>query len=134
MEFRFIRFLCSGGANTAITYIIYLLLLQFLTYQVSYTIAYVAGIAIAFTLNKVFVFKEHQGWKSVLLYPFVYLIQYLFGILILWLTVNQMGLKVELGPLVVIVLTVPLTYWLSKLAFVGIKSKETENLSHKNSN
>ena len=89
----------------------------------SYTIAYVTGIGIAFLLNKIFVFKTHRGWKSVMVYPFVYFAQYLFGILVLWLIVSQLGLSVELGPLVVVVLTIPLTYWLSRLAFVGLERK-----------
>ena len=63
MKARFIRFVFTGGVNTAVTYFIYLLLLQVLNYQVSYTIAFVSGIAIAFLLNKLFVFKTDR--KSV---------------------------------------------------------------------
>lgn len=125
---RFIRFLCTGGINTAITYAIYLLLLQVISYQVSYTLAYVTGIAIAFLLNKIFVFKTHRGWKSVILYPLVYFAQYLLGILILWLVVDQLGLRAEFGPLAVIVLTIPLTYWLNRLVFVGIVSKTNNEI------
>lgn len=114
------RFLLTGGINTAVTYVLYLLLLQILGYKASYTIAYVIGIAIAFLLNKRLVFKTHLGWKSVMLYPFVYLAQYLFGIMVLWLLVSQFGLMAELGPLAVVVLSIPLTYWLNKLAFEGL--------------
>jgi putative flippase GtrA len=126
LKARFTRFLCTGGINTAITYTIYLILLQVLNYQVSYTIAYVTGIVIAFLLNRVFVFKTHQGWKSILFYPLVYVFQYLFGILVLWLVVSHIGLDVKFGPLVVVILSIPLTYLLSRLIFVGHKSKTND--------
>lgn len=119
---RFIRFLCTGGINTAVTYGIYLILLQTVNYQISYTIAYVTGIVLTFLLNRLFVFKVHQGWKSIMLYPLVYAFQYLFGMLVLWLGVSYLGLNVALGPMVVVILSIPLTYWLSKLVFVGHKS------------
>ena len=121
---RFTRFLCTGGINTVITYGIYLALLQVINYQLSYTIAYVTGIAIAYFLNRMFVFKAHQGWKSVMLYPFVYFVQYLFGMVVLWLVVSKLDLNVELGPLVVVVLTMPLTYWLTRFVFVGVKKNK----------
>jgi putative flippase GtrA len=122
LRVRFVRFLCTGGLNTAVTYVIYLLLLQVLNYQFSYAIAYVSGIAIGFLLNRLFVFETHRGWKSLALYPFIYLAQYLSGAMILWLVVGQMRVKTEVGPLVVVILTIPLTYWLSKLAFIGYKN------------
>lgn len=127
LKARFVRFLCTGGINTIITYAIYLVLLQIINYQLSYTIAFVAGIMIAYFLNKVFVFKTHQGWKSVMLYPFVYFIQYLFGMLILWLLVSQTGLSVEFAPLVVVALSVPLTYWLTRFVFVGLERNKKEH-------
>jgi putative flippase GtrA len=131
MKARFIRFVFTGGVNTAVTYFIYLLLLQVLNYQVSYTIAFVSGIAIAFLLNKLFVFKTHRGWKTVMLYPFVYFAQYIFGMLLLWFVVGQLDLSVELGPLVVVILTIPLTYWLSRLAFVGLESRTNRDIRKK---
>jgi putative flippase GtrA len=122
---RFIRFLCTGGLNTAVTYGIYLLLLQIVNYQISYTIAYVTGIVFTFVLNRLFVFKTHQGWKSLILFPLVYVFQYLFGMLILWLGVQYLSLDVKFGPLVVVILSIPLTYLLSKFVFVGHKTKST---------
>lgn len=61
LQVDFARFLVSGGFNTVVTYGIYLLLLNVLSYKTSYTIAYVAGIVLAYSLNRYFVFKSHQG-------------------------------------------------------------------------
>jgi putative flippase GtrA len=117
---RFLRFFLSGGLNTVITYGIYLLLLQQLPYQISYTIAYVTGIVISYTLNRFFVFQKHRGLQSILLFPFVYIIQYGTGLLILWLWIDIALLNAKIAPLVVIFVTLPLTYVLSRFVFLGI--------------
>ena len=47
-----VRFLASGGLNTLVTYIAYLVLLHWLPYQQSYSIAFASGIALAYVLNR----------------------------------------------------------------------------------
>ncbi|HDS1791524.1 GtrA-like protein [compost metagenome] len=111
------RFLMSGGFNTALTYGMYLGLLTFLSYQLSYTLSYVAGIVLAYLLNRFFVFKSHQGVKSAVMLPLIYLVQYLLSVLILWVWVERFQLDSRLAPLVAIVLTLPVTFLLSRFAF-----------------
>jgi len=113
----FAKFLISGGFNTALTYGVYLLLLMFLPYTASYTISYITGIALAYLLNRFFVFKSHQGIKSVALLPLVYLIQYMVSMLILWCWVEKLGFADRLAPLAAIIITIPITYMLSKFVF-----------------
>lgn len=115
---RFVRFLASGAVNTLLTYALYLACLQYWSYRFSYTVAYIAGIGLAYFLNRLFVFKEHRGVASVLLLPMIYVVQYLAGIGILWVWVDWIGLPSSLGPLAVIFFTVPLTYLLTRFAFV----------------
>ncbi|MCI3908350.1 GtrA family protein [Pseudomonas viridiflava] len=117
----FARFLMSGGFNTALTYGLYLVLLMFLSYNVSYTISYVTGILLAYTLNRFFVFKSHQGLRSVILLPLIYIVQYCLSLVILWCWVEKFQLDARLAPLVAIVLTLPVTFILSKLAFSAKK-------------
>ncbi|MGF6113685.1 GtrA family protein [Pseudomonas frederiksbergensis] len=117
------RFLLSGGLNTALTYAIYLLVLLFLPYKTSYTISYISGIGIAYALNRFFVFKGHQGIKSVALLPLVYLVQYLCSLLILWVWVEQLGYDQRIAPLIAIIITIPLTFILSKLIFAKKPAK-----------
>ena len=116
---RFLRFIVSGGVNTAITYGIYLVLLQIVTYEISYSIAYVSGIAISYALNRSFVFRSYNGLRSILLFPLVYVVQYAFGMLLLWLWVEMAGLSDKIAPLIVVAVTLPLTYVLSRFVFVG---------------
>ena len=112
------RFLMSGGFNTALTYGMYLGLLTFLPYQLSYTLAYVSGIVLAYVLNRYFVFKSHQGIKSAVMMPLIYLVQYSLSLLILWLWVEKLQLDRRLAPLAAIILTLPVTFLLSRFAFL----------------
>lgn len=118
---RFFRFILSGGLNTAITYGIYLVLLQQISYQISYTVAYVSGIVVSYALNRAFVFKSHRGLRSILLFPLIYITQYGIGMLLLWLWIDIAKLSDKIAPLVVVVVTVPATYVLSRFVFLGNK-------------
>jgi Predicted membrane protein len=123
----FLRFLISGGINTSVTYLVYLSLLKITGYKAAFTIAYVLGIALAFAINRLFVFQTHRGWRSVIMFPFVYLIQYLASITIVWLWVEKFGLPMEAAPLTAIVVTIPLTFVLSRLVFGRSVSHASEN-------
>lgn len=117
IKLDFARFLVSGGFNTALTYGIYLALLLILPYATSYTISYLVGILLAYTLNRYFVFKSHRGFKSALFLPLIYGIQYGLSMLILWCWVEKMGFDDRLAPIAAIVITLPVTYFFSKIAF-----------------
>ncbi|MEO8779684.1 MAG: GtrA family protein [Rhodanobacter sp.] len=113
----FLRFLISGGINTAVTYAVYLGLLGVLGYKIAYSIAYVVGIVLAFLINRLFVFQTHRGWRSMVLFPFVYLAQYLVSLAVLWAWVEHLHMSSKLAPLIAIVITIPLTFVLSRLVF-----------------
>lgn len=113
----FLRFMISGGINTAVTYTVYLSLLSALGYKIAYSIAYVVGIVLAFMINRLFVFQTHRGWRSVVLFPFVYLAQYLVSLAVLWTWVERLHMSSKLAPMVAILITIPLTFTLSRLVF-----------------
>lgn len=114
-----LRFLLAGALNTAITYLMYLGLLRVTSYQVSYTLAFVSGIAISYILGRVFVFRMHQGYRSALILPLVYLIQYLVGTAVVWMWIDILHQHPMLAPAISIMITLPLTYFMSKYAFIG---------------
>lgn len=118
MQSSFARFLISGGLNTALTYALYLLLLLVIPYQWAYTTVYLLGIALAFALNRTYVFKSHRGWFSLAMFPLIYALQYLLNIGILWGLVAVLGVSHVLAPLLVILVTVPVTYLLSRSVFL----------------
>lgn len=114
-----LRFLMAGGANTAITYVVYLVALRLLGWSStsSYTLAYALGLILAYTLNRQFVFKSHRGWRSLVGLPLIYLCQYVLGVCIVWLWVHQLQGWPELAPLAAIAASLPVTFILSKWVF-----------------
>lgn len=116
---RGLRFLLAGGLNTVVTYLMYLALLPVCGSQRSYAIAFASGIVFSYVLGRVFVFKSHQGYRSALMLPLVYLLQYLVGAAVVWAWVDLLSQHAALAPAISIVVTLPLTYFLSKFVFVG---------------
>jgi putative flippase GtrA len=114
----FQRFLLSGAANTLLTYLLYLLLLDALGHRLAYSAAFVIGVGLAYSLNRIFVFKSHAGWRSVLAMPLIYLLQYGFGLGVVEAWVAWLQWPRTLAPLGAIVATLPLTYMLTRLAFL----------------
>ncbi len=112
------RFLLSGALNTAATYVLYLLLLDALGHRWAYTAAFASGIALAYVLNRVFVFKTHAGWRSLLAMPLIYLLQYALGLAVVEAWVVWLQWPRQLAPLAAVAVTVPCTYVLSRLAFL----------------
>lgn len=110
-----VRFLVAGGINTALTYAIYLALLHLLHYAVAYTTAYVAGIALAYLLSTYYVFQVRQNTRHALLFPLIYVVQYLLGVVILQIAVKTFSVSPKFAMLVSIAITVPITFGLSRL-------------------
>ena len=111
---RWARFLISGAINTSVTYLLYLLLNIFLDYQLAYFISFFSGIVLSYWLNSVIVFKVSLSWKKFFSFPLVYVVQYLIAALILRYTVTQLNIDEMLAPLITIVITLPITYLISR--------------------
>lgn len=112
---RVLRFLLGGGLNTAVTYGVYLVLHQMLSYQLAFLIAYATGILFAYFYNSTVVFKRRMSWSGMLAFPVVYLVQYAISALVLGGIVEYTRVPSWIAPLLVSVLTLPLTYVLTKL-------------------
>jgi putative flippase GtrA len=109
-----LRFLAGGASTTAVSYAIYLLLLTWLPYFSAYAIAYAAGIIWSYFANTWFVFRQRASLPRALAFPFVYLVQFAVGALLLMLVVDWLHWPATAGPLIVVVVTLPLTYVLSR--------------------
>jgi putative flippase GtrA len=111
---EFVRFLFVGFANTAITYVIYVVLALVVPYAVAYTITTALGIFISYILNARFVFRRKLSLVAALQYPIVYLTQYVLGLLLLYLLVEKADMSKFLAPIVIVAATVPVTFVLSR--------------------
>jgi putative flippase GtrA len=111
---EFCRFIFWGGINTLSGYLLYALMLQLLPYLVAYTIVFIVSIFISYLLNSKFVFKQKLEWSKALKYPLVYAVQYLLGIVSLYLLVRLFRVDKLLAPIIIVVFTIPVTYVLSR--------------------
>ena len=111
---EFGRFLLVGGLNTLLTQLLYMALLLVISYPLSYTISYIAGILLAYWLNSRIVFKEPLHWKKALQFPLVYVVQYILGFALLYVFIEWLGVHKMIAPLPVIAVIVPVTFLLSR--------------------
>lgn len=116
---EFLKYLISGGINTVATYGLYLLFLIVMEYKTAYSLSYIVGILFSYLLNTIFVFKEKVSLMKFIKFPVVYLAQYLINLIILLLLVEYINLPAEIVPIIVIFITLPITYLLSKYIIKG---------------
>ena len=111
---QFARFVAAGAINTAASYAIYFLLLQFLPYLAAYTIAYVAGIVISYALLTRFVFHAPRRLSTALRFPLVYVAQYIVGSTVVVFLVEALNVRASIAALVAIVASIPVSFLLSR--------------------
>lgn len=107
---QFTRYVVAGAINTAVTYVLLVALMRVVEYRLAYSIAYVAGIATGCWLQCRFVFRVPLDWRNAIRFPAVYAIQYLMGLLLLWVLVAAAGMRREWAALVVIMVNVPVGF------------------------
>jgi putative flippase GtrA len=125
---RFARFVASGAFNTAVTYALYLVLLRRLPYQVSFSIAYASGIALAYFMNRYLVFQQPGGRAGPLLVTLIYAGQYLVNLALVSAWVDWLAGPAALAPLFAVAFTIPLTYFLNRLVFSEQREEELARL------
>ena len=105
----------GGGANTVLTYGLYLVFNLFLNFQVAFTASYVVGIIFSYFYNSLVVFRSPLSYVKFALFPVVYLVQYFLSIVLLSFFVQRLQVSEALAPIIVLIIVTPLTYLLSKL-------------------
>lgn len=114
---QFARFLLVGGANTAASYAIYLLLLFVVDYRVAYTAAFIAGLIFGYLMHARFVFDARPGMRSAMAYLAIYAAMYVVSLLVLYVAVERFGVPKALGMLAALAFTVPASFLLMRLGF-----------------
>lgn len=125
----FPRFVIAGGLNTALTYILYLGLLPLMPYAWAYSLSYVAGIALGYLLNSKWVFKSQASFRTATAYPLTYGINYVLGVGLLWLLVEFVGVPKEIAPLIVVAVSMPVMYVITRSLFQGRLDHETKAIN-----
>jgi len=120
---EFGRFLVVGCLNTAFAYALYFFLNHWLHYQLAYALAYVAGIFFSYWLNTNWVFKTAMTWRSFFSFPLVYVFQYSLNAVLLHLLVERLKMSEWLSPVLVIVVSIPVTFALSRFVIRPLSSR-----------
>ena len=114
---QFARFLVVGTANTAASYVVYLLLLLVVDYRVAYTVAFVAGLAGGYLMHARFVFGARPGARSAASYLVTYATMYLVSFLVIYVAVERLAVPKPLGMLAALAFTVPASFILLRWGF-----------------
>lgn len=109
-----IRFILAGGANTAITYLVYLALLNVFGYLISFTFSFATGVVFAFIAYSKFVFYQSYNWKRLPQYSLLYVMQYVMGLALLFILVSKLGLDERIAPIINVIVLTPITFLLNK--------------------
>lgn len=111
---QWLRFILVGGVNTLVTYLAYLLFLEMTDYRIAFTVSFVLGIVIAYSLNTWVVFRTKWSLSKLAGYPLVYLVQYGLGLLLLAVQVDLFGVDRRLAPLISVAVLIPVTFTLNR--------------------
>lgn len=125
-DMTFQKFLVAGVLNTGVTYLLYLILLHFMPYILAYSLTYVVGIVLGYSLNAKWVFKKTINLRTAIVYPLSYGFNYIIGVSMLWVFVEILNFSREISPLVVVVISVPLMYFFTKIIFQGGLHNDTK--------
>ena len=109
------KFLVSGLANTAITYALFLALLEPFGPSIAYTATYAVGIVLAYLLSTRFVFNTGHTARMAVAVPLSYVAQYLYGLAALNILI-RLGLPGAVAMAGVVVSAVPMQYLILRFA------------------
>lgn len=111
---QFLKYLLVGGINTTVCYILYLILLNYVSFNIAYALDYLFGIFFSYYLQLKLVFKEQSNKKKILLFPSTYIIQYLIGLAAINISVYYFHIPESIALLAAIIVPIPIMYFLSK--------------------
>lgn len=109
-----LRFVIGGGFNTLLSYVIYWLLLPWVSYPVAYTISYAAAILTGFTINTRFVFRTAWSWRKLAAFPLVQLLNYLMGLGTVAFCIRYLGIDARIAPVLATVVILPANFLLTR--------------------
>ena len=110
------RFLVIGGLNTIVGYftvtIIYFLLASRVGIIFVGIISNVVAISIAFTLNKIFVFRTRGNWLREYLRSYItYASTGFLGIFLLWLLVGRLGINIWISQAAIVLIVTTVSFF-----------------------
>lgn len=131
---QFVRFCLVGLTTTIISYIIYAVLVWIgAHYLIASVVSFIVSVAWSFLLNNRYVFKtgvdEKRVWWKTLLKTYVSYtaVGLVLANILLFLWVDVLGISEYIGPIINLLITIPLNYILNKF-WAYRKKSETSNM------
>ncbi|HCQ1912932.1 TPA: flippase GtxA [Staphylococcus aureus] len=111
-----LKFIIVGGINTLNYYVVYLLLLKLL--HIEYMISHITGFLVAFVisyyLNCYFVYRVKPTWRKFISFPITQIVNVSLQTALLYVFVSWLNLPAEIAPFAGLIITIPITFILSK--------------------
>ncbi|HDA0285873.1 TPA: flippase GtxA [Staphylococcus aureus] len=111
-----LKFIIVGGINTLNYYVVYLLLLKLLhiEYMISHITRFIVAFVISYYLNCYFVYRVKPTWRKFISFPITQLVNVSLQTVLLYVFVSWLNLPAEIAPFAGLVITIPITFILSK--------------------
>lgn len=115
-HFEIIKFVIVGGINTLVHYSAYLLLLKIIEihYMVSYVIGFLISFVISYFLNCYFVYNVKPTLRKFIQFPITQVVNMGLQTSLLYVFVNWFHVSPVIAPFIGIVVSIPITFALSK--------------------
>ncbi|HHR7599288.1 TPA: flippase GtxA [Staphylococcus aureus] len=111
-----LKFIIVGGINTLNYYVVYLLLLKLLhiEYMISHITGFIVAFVISYYLNCYFVYRVKPTWRKFISFPITQLVNVSLQTVLLYVFVSWLNLPAEIAPFAGLIITIPITFILSK--------------------
>ncbi|HDD2442128.1 TPA: flippase GtxA [Staphylococcus aureus] len=111
-----LKFIIVGGINTLNYYVVYLLLLKLLhiEYMISHITGFIVAFVISYYLNCYFIYRVKPTWRKFISFPITQLVNVSLQTVLLYVFVSWLNLPAEIAPFAGLVITIPITFILSK--------------------
>ncbi|HDG5480331.1 TPA: flippase GtxA [Staphylococcus aureus] len=111
-----LKFIIVGGINTLNYYVVYLLLLKLLhiEYMNSHITGFLVAFVISYYLNCYFVYRVKPTWRKFISFPITQIVNVSLQTVLLYVFVSWLNLPAEIAPFAGLVITIPITFVLSK--------------------
>ncbi|HDE0504134.1 TPA: flippase GtxA [Staphylococcus aureus] len=116
-----LKFIIVGGINTLNYYVVYLLLLKLLhiEYMISHITGFIVAFVISYYLNCYFVYKVKPTWRKFISFPITQIVNVSLQTVLLYVFVSWLNLPAEIAPFAGLIITIPITFILSKWILKG---------------
>ncbi|WP_416957867.1 flippase GtxA [Staphylococcus aureus] len=111
-----LKFIIVGGINTLNYYVVYLLLLKLLhiEYMISHITGFIVAFVISYYLNCYFVYRVKPTWRKFISFPITQIVNVSLQTVLLYVFVSWLNLPEEIAPFAGLIITIPITFILSK--------------------